>query len=442
MWRKVLQFAAASFASLLVASVPRAAETPGQEAIENLNLRIGGMAANRVAIAAESPERVVPRLLRFSNGRRIGYLHPDGRVAVAPSFDAASEFFDGKLAVRMEGKWGFIDHRGQVLIEPKYQDLSRIWWLPLQAKVAGQWGILDQDGRWIAQPAYDEMRRDGDLFLVRQDKRTGAIDLAGRQVLPPVFSAISVSGDQREPIVVEIGRRYGVLDRRGNSIVEPTYDRLSVFAWGHAVARKGHLQGLIDASGNVVLPVEYDFVSHTFRGDRWIVRKGNRYGVVSPAGVPIIPVEYRSIGSNGPQHLTVSNGAGHALADMDGKFLTAFAFQQINYFREGLAPAQVEGKWGYLNELGEIAIATRFDVARGFSQGLAPVSIGGAFGYIDRTGAVAIPMRFEDAYGFLPDGIAAARSGGRFAYVDRTGARIADVLQFDVESVSGYAFKP
>ena len=40
---------------------------------------------------------------------------------------------------------------------------------------------------------------------------------------------------------------------------------------------------------------------------------------------------------------------------------------------EKLACVQVDGKWGYINLMGEIVIKTQFEDAKGFSEGLAAV---------------------------------------------------------------------
>ena len=56
-----------------------------------------------------------------------------------------------------------------------------------------------------------------------------------------------------------------------------------------------------------------------------------------------------------------------------------------------LYPVVVEGKWGYIDNTGKVAVAPRFGAAFRFSEGLAPVQTTGREGkrgYIDRTGNV------------------------------------------------------
>lgn len=51
-----------------------------------------------------------------------------------------------------------------------------------------------------------------------------------------------------------------------------------------------------------------------------------------------------------------------------------------------LFPVTSGGKWGYINEKGDLVISLQFDGADYFSYGLARVKTASKFGYIDPTG--------------------------------------------------------
>ena len=136
--------------------------------------------------------------------------------------------------------------------------------------------------------------------------------------------------------------------------------------------RQGDRFGLINAQGQVVLPIEYDEVA---AGDPlWLVRKGSRIGYVDGTGRLAVP----------PQE----------------------AWTQP--FREGLVPAPhppQDGRggawrWGYARPDGSLAIAARFDEAGPFVGGLAVVSVADAwgerkYGAIDRHGELVLPAAHE-----------------------------------------------
>ena len=52
---------------------------------------------------------------------------------------------------------------------------------------------------------------------------------------------------------------------------------------------------------------------------------------------------------------------------------------------------ELDGKWGYIDQTGEVVIEPVWDYAHSFSGGLAYVQLGDNAGYIDRTGTPVTP---------------------------------------------------
>lgn len=55
-------------------------------------------------------------------------------------------------------------------------------------------------------------------------------------------------------------------------------------------------------------------------------------------------------------------------------------------FSEGLGRIKVQGRWGFIDMNGKLAIAPQFENAWDFSDGIAPVLTKGRWGYVDRVG--------------------------------------------------------
>lgn len=110
--------------------------------------------------------------------------------------------------------------------------------------------------------------------------------------------------------------------------------------------------------------------------------------------------------------------------------LSALCFPQSG----SLFRIEKNGKTGYIDKAGRVAIAPRFDEGWDFSEGLAPVRIGDDWGYIDTTGKIIIKAQFFSASGFR-DGIASVgvwfpkkkvieSKVGFYSYIDRLGKLI------------------
>lgn len=108
-----------------------------------------------------------------------------------------------------------------------------------------------------------------------------------------------------------------------------------------------------------------------------------------------------------------------------------------DYFQEGLARFKADGKTGFFDRRGRVAIQPRYTFAEPFSEGRAAVCDGclevtagehrflrgGRWGFIDRMGTLVIQPQFEDAEHF-EHGKARVKLGGEWKYIDRRGVLV------------------
>jgi len=89
-----------------------------------------------------------------------------------------------------------------------------------------------------------------------------------------------------------------------------------------------------------------------------------------------------------------------------------------------LYPIKMNGKWGYIDRNGKIAIKPQFDRAEKFSEGLAVVSVAGQKGFINKQGKFVVNPKFWFAGSFI-EGLAPVsigRSDPTFTgYIDHKG---------------------
>lgn len=108
--------------------------------------------------------------------------------------------------------------------------------------------------------------------------------------------------------------------------------------------------------------------------------------------------------------------------DRHGRLAVGLRFDEARNFTEGLAPVRLGVEWGYVDEKGQIVIAVQFANAGEFSGGLAPVERGFRWGYIDKVGRFVVEPRFDEARPFS-FGFAQVRLGTDWFYIDWAGHR-------------------
>lgn len=96
-----------------------------------------------------------------------------------------------------------------------------------------------------------------------------------------------------------------------------------------------------------------------------------------------------------------------------------------------LYPIKFNGKYGVINQYGEVIAEPIYESVSTFSEGMARVSAekNGKYGYINTEGELVIPMIFERADDFSED-LAAVWEGSRAGYIDKAGNYVIEP-QFD-----------
>jgi hypothetical protein len=130
------------------------------------------------------------------DGRRYGFIDTTGAVVVAPQFADAWHFSDGVAPVQTDSLWGFIDRSGEIVVAPQF-DLAPgvVEEGPpgdaafRRAQVDGQYGYRNEDGELVIQPRFDQAWTfSGGLARVRKDGRWGFINRRGEVVIDPQFA--------------------------------------------------------------------------------------------------------------------------------------------------------------------------------------------------------------------------------------------------------------
>ena len=154
------------------------------------------------------------------------------------------------------------------------------------------------------------------------------------------------------------------------------------------------LYGMLN-EGILVPPVYDERVR--FSEGLFTVKKDGKYGFLNAFGQPLgdVSFDYASVLKDG--RIAVGRGGKFGYADENGDVVVGFTFDEAGDFSEGLAAVCIGDKAGYIDRDGSWVIEPAFDAAFGFSEGVAVVEIGGKYGYIDRAGRTVLPAIYEEA---------------------------------------------
>ena len=244
--------------------------------------------------------------------------------------------------------------------------------------------------------------------------------------------------------------KFGFIDGKGNVVIEPKFDDVQDFSEDLALVSLNGKKGFIDKTGKlVVVPKDFEpingFTDGLARGN---VTSRERYtkGYIDKSGKLVIDNPQIWGACEFSEGLACVTSGKWGFVDTSGQFVIKPQFDEVSYFREGLASVKFwdeskasRHKQGYIDKTGNVIIKPQYDVAQSFSEGLAAVGLKVGddyqFGFIDKTGTMRIKPQFEWTYSFS-DGLAAVQISGKWGFIEKGGSLIIKP-QFD--KVEGFS---
>lgn len=169
----------------------------------------------------------------------------------------------------------------------------------------------------------------------------------------------------------------------------------------------------------------------------YLVYNGTYYHYFSETG--------REIGS-GRYHTASPFQEGLACAEQDGKYgfidqngdaAIPFTYDWAGSFSDGRAYFEIGDRYGYLDRSGSEIVVLDCDSASSFQEGMAYISVDGKYGFINTDGEIVIPLVYDDV-SYFESGMAKVRTGSKFGIIDTTGKKIIPIIYDMVEIRTGF----
>jgi ribosomal protein L37E len=288
-----------------------------------------------------------------------GFSNVDGRPSNIMSFRSRT----------MSGKWGFVDTLGKLILEPKYEHVEplsinknsysgRILFLVYKDTLVGIFGSKSgNEYEELIKPVLNQVNQINQtlIFSYRKGSFFGLLDLKDCAILcDPIYEGIKKLDDNTDSYFLALkNKRVLLISKNGTQIGNFDFEPSSQFSrfQNLILVRQNNLEGLIDFSGNEIIPIRYNRIELTNNG-LVKVNSNKRYG----------------------------------LYDINGKPLTQVVYENIDDYSGPTALAKLNGKWGMLNQNGSLILAAKYDDRFVFISGIANVRSNGVSYKIDESG--------------------------------------------------------
>lgn len=285
--------------------------------------------------------------LLLENHETVVYLDMRGREAIhRTDLARANEFQDGLAAVLTKDgrRWGFLAPDGSFAIEPQFAeahdtDIGFFSEGLAAIQLGGKTGYIDKSGKWAIDRQFAKAYEFHEGFAA-------VIAEGPCNYYPAERCCVFLGSVPYTPS--PLSRKappcaFSLIDRTGRRTTEKTFAYLQRVSEGLAGFRDGEKWGFIDTNGEIVIPATFDDVK-PFSEGRALVYIGENCGFVDREGTLVIPARYPWAGSfaNGLAPVEDVSGAGwHGYIDRNGKVAIREEFGETEEFHNGLARVQL-----------------------------------------------------------------------------------------------------
>ena len=268
-------------------------------------------------------------------------------------------------------------------------------------------GVAAQTCQLARSQVMTGVKYDNGYTIIYESRSTGAgrtisyyglkEEKTGNIILPVSYLAITYSGQDKLFVTENSVNRMSLYNAATRQpVTEPDYKSISFFSEGLAVVSR-------DSSYTVKL-----------------------YGAINASGKLVIPVEYRSLGQCGEGLMAFSKGGNVGFINIKNEVVIPPTYQYAGVFSNGLAFVKLstDTLYGYINKKNEWAIKPAFQQAQKFTQGYATVTQKNGlynrnmYGVVNTKGVMVVPARY--------DYITTRNAGGTFVYTKNSKYGIVD----------------
>lgn len=324
--------------------------------------------------------------------KRLGLLDRRGKEMAPLVYQYIGGFKDG-LAVfyrKKENYWGYINQDGKEINQFPYSQVDDFSDGLGRVEANHQFGFVDQQGQEVIKPKFDYASSFKNGFsLIAIKGKYGVLSIRGALAIPPRYE--DIKRQKNSLVKTHDGKKYeqALLSARGDLLIAPgTYDSIQHIIGGIYQIRKDHKVGYYNRNlESLFLPIEYDSIIY-IRSQVFQVQYDGKWGLVNRQNEVIVPIIYNKLNFQETGLVrAISKSLDNYLVGDEGKVLVEpDAYQEVNDFKEGLARVRKNGKYGYINQKGNLTIPIKYTQATDFYQGKARVIQGEKIKIIDQSG--------------------------------------------------------
>lgn len=330
---------------------------------------------------------------------KCGYINKNGTVAIPFQYDEGEQFTRGLAQVVSNGKTGLSDKAGNFVVKPIYDEIGEFRQARARVVREGKHGFIDMMGGEVVPCRYEVV---GDfsegLAYFKDTSGYGYIDREGR-------IAIAAQYEWAEPFDqgsarVKQGGLYGLISFTGQTLIPCEYSYIGSFSEGMALVVKDGVCGYVRRNGKIAVELKYDY-NRTMLGEspfvngRAKVLLKDKFGMIDTTGKIIVPREYDDLGAYREGLFPAKKKDKWGFVDAQMKLRVPYTYEYAWPFSNGLARVRKDGLIGYIDPKGKEVIAPQYEEAADCVNGYLQVKTDTGWGLLDAKGNSILACKYD-----------------------------------------------
>lgn len=281
-----------------------------------------------------------------------------------PQFDMFQVISEAASIVKTGDSLGVISHDdGTFFIKQNISNIIKLTKTAFAFKQRGKWGVFDDEGAFWMKPEYDTISLASPKLLnVRKNGLYGVIDFKEKEIIPVKYESISVFNNGLAKVKQD--GKYGFINQHGKVIVPINFDQADDFKNGYSVVKQDTLYGIIDPTNKFAVKLEYqNIVRNYFTNPYFGLKLAGKWTVLASKMDKVSDDKFDTLFINDTttfMRVVVDNKYKYYNL-LKGTYSLNQSFTSANEFRNGMALVSNDGKFGIINEKGEILVPTAYE---------------------------------------------------------------------------------
>jgi hypothetical protein len=254
-----------------------------------------------------------------------------------------------------------IDKKQNKLIPEDYKNIEHISGSKFNVCHFNSWQLINKEKIVLHNYLFDSLSFiNEDLLQYKLNKSSGIIDFSGQEVKDSL-RAVKFAPDQKtNPFNKEKNNQ------------------------NYKLIIEHNKYGIVDSSSKIIIPCKYDSIAGPYE-NIFVVYTSGKMGIIDDKGIMISEAEKQ--------------------------------YEKVFPFIEGRAKFMKAGKYGFIDQRGNVRVAPQYQNLRDYKDGLAAVTINRKWGFIDKDENIVIQPLYEEVSDFK-NGMARVKIKGKWHLIN------------------------